>query len=297
MTTAPQPQHPRASWLRTLVFDNPMLFEATRVARRFVRTGGDTGRAVNFTVLGILVIVYLWLLAAIVRWREDMSAMFLIFEALVFTLGVPASMYAAVSGEREKLTWDALLMTRLTPAQVVAGKLLWRVALVFAISLLFLPPLLLGHAYGKHEQYSLSGLIQAQAALTAWGLLLAAFSLYVSACTRRGVTTLSLLSGSLLGFLIVVPGLFALFGGDPAIKSGTPLEYVGALFVHLNPVYRLVDLADDYHVDFLFWRDLLGRDIGVDSALPLLYTLGAAVFTKLSWKRLKGMELPGRKAR
>jgi hypothetical protein len=40
--TASSPSSP--SLFRHLVLDNPMTLEATRVWRRFVRSGGDTGK-------------------------------------------------------------------------------------------------------------------------------------------------------------------------------------------------------------------------------------------------------------
>ena len=58
--------------LRSLLVDNPMNLEATRVWRRFLRTSGDTSRNVNRVVLGIMGVAYLWLLAVVLRYHEDL---------------------------------------------------------------------------------------------------------------------------------------------------------------------------------------------------------------------------------
>jgi ABC-type transport system involved in multi-copper enzyme maturation permease subunit len=317
----------KESLVRYLVTENPMCFEATRTARRFFRTGGDTGRGVNAVVLGIIGVVYLWCLVAVFRYKEDWSFWLGAIEMLLVTLVVPASMYAAVSGEREKLTWDALIMTRLTPAQIVAGKALWRMGLVAAIVALFLPPLVLSHVVGATagnsapEFHTWGALFASQALILCWGWFLAGFSLWVSAATKRTATTLSLLAAGLLGFLVIAPMLVGIFGGNPEIREhpirlllgsddggdsayyqyalrATPMEYVGSLVVHLNPVWRLACLAGaDSNNSLDFWRDLFARNVGVDSAQPLLWLGGTALFLWLAWRRLRGMELPGQKAR
>ena len=141
MTPAPY----ETTW-RELFAQNPMTLEATRTVRRFLRagTGGDnTGnsRYVNVALFGVLAFLYIWMLILAVTTHEDMGRYITFGEAALLTLIVPGSLYGAIAIEREKQTFDALIMTRLTPAQIVCGKLVWRVGMVLGLMALFLPPI------------------------------------------------------------------------------------------------------------------------------------------------------------
>jgi hypothetical protein len=290
------------SLFRHLVLDNPMSLEATRVWRRFLRSGGDTGKGVNITVLSVLAVIYLWLLLAILRYREEMSMEIFLLELGLLTLVVPGSMYAAVSGERERLTWDALIMTSLSPGQIVVGKLLWRVVLILGIAVLFIPPLLLSHyatgllGEGRvlHPQDgpSLSELFLAQGVVVAWGLLLAGFSLWVSTKTKRTITTLSIVTMTLLSFLVLIPVIVSLFssGGHSDWRlSDSPLMQLGALMMHLHPLdclFRSVGGSNPTVASDLWAISHAER------TLPWIYLCGATAFIVGAWKTLRDLEEP-----
>ncbi|MBC8101797.1 MAG: ABC transporter permease subunit [Cytophagales bacterium] len=311
--------------LRALFQDNPMALEGTRVWRRFLRTGGETGRAVNVVVIGLFSILYLWLLGTILHYGEDWSGGLLYLEAILLTLAVPASMYAAVSGERERLTWDSLLMTRLSPGQIVIGKLLWRVAFIGGILLLFLPLLLLCHFMPGHARpdstgyvvrdadYTLAQMGYAQALLFSWALALASFCLWVSTKTKRSITTLAVATVSLLSFLVLVPMLTALFGGkcellardhdystsysyQARLESGyAPLAVLSTGLIHLNPFYQLYSLS---YEDDLFSTSSLKQDAwriwGLNDVMPLIYFGASGLFLLGAWRTLQTLEAPRR---
>jgi hypothetical protein len=285
------------SLIRYLIVDNPMTFETTRVMRRFLRSNGDTSRNVNLIILGLLAVMYLWVHAAILRYREDMSSILISLELIALTLGVPASMYAAISGERERLTWDSLIMTPLSPSRILVGKLLWRVLLIGIVMALFTSPILLGHSMARYKaDMTLGVLFHAQGIIGTWSIFLACFSLWVSTKTKRTATTLSLLSASLLGFLALTPTLFLLFNGTVETSypwRQTPLNLLGSLLVHFNPFYAVLSVtasASYVHNDFL-------RDMGFFNALPYFFLLGAAMCLYSTLKVLARMGLPGKMAR
>ncbi len=293
----------KALW-NHLVTDNPMSMEGVRAMRRFLRTGGETGRAVNYTLMGILGVLYLWLLLAILFYREEMTTGLLFFEMGLLTLVVPASLYAAVSGEREKLTWDSLIMTRLTPGQIIAGKMLWRVVLIGGIMALFTLPILVDHyasgilcrntdscrtPYG----YVMSGgdIVRAQGLVFAWSLLLASLSFFASTKSRRPITTLSVLTVALLAFLALIPVLVAIFGGTPFWQpyDFSALSILGSFCIQINPFYWL-GMATMNHSDTVdMWRD-----VGIAPALPYFYVIVAGLFVAGSRRVLRGMEAPRR---
>ncbi len=284
---------------RHLILDNPMTLEGARFWRRFLRTGGDTGRAVNATILVLLGVFYLWLMFAIVHFQEDLSQPILALELALLTLIVPASLYASVSGEREKLTWDALILTRLTPAQIVVGKLLSRLALIGGVQVLTAPLLLLSHLCAKRNvEYAGSALVVSQIDLFLWSLLLAGFSLWISTRTKRSVTTLALITSALLTFLVLLPSLIFLFGANTGNNSpeevrweSTPLQQLSAFLLHLHPLSVLFgDLArqHSYQPGDLWYLEKLFN------TTPWAYGMGALLCLFGAWHALRGMEIARR---
>ena len=282
--------------LRELVWDNPMLSEATRVGRRFLRSGGETGKAVNYVILGLIAFMYFWLLLVIVRFREDMTLGLLLFELTLLTLVVPASIYGAISGERERATWEGLILTRLTPAQIIAGKILLRILIIGVIVLLMSLPIALSQMVGRYSR-DLTGLalLRGQATIFCWAVFLSAFGLWVSANTRRSVTTIAVLSGSLLATLLLLPILLSIFGVQlDYIRAGNPFDRIGSFFVHLNPFFALSQLGESqgrrqyggYGAEYPAFAPFLLF------VLPLVY-LGAALFLiRLTHRSLRRLEAP-----
>lgn len=295
------------SLIRYLVVDNPMTFETTRMVRRFLRSNGETNsRGLNTVILSLLGVLYLWVYVAIFKYREDMSAGLLGLELITLTLGIPASMYQAVSGERERLTWDSLIMTPLSPSRILVGKLLWRLLLIAAVMLLFTGPLLLGHSLAKYKtDYTLGTLMQVQAIVGSWAVFLACFSLWVSAKTKRTVTTLSVLTAALFAFLVLVPVLFNMFGGHAGLTDSSyyrsnpgsmpyypsTLEIAGALLLHFNPFFAVFNgFESSAHSDRL-------REMGIYVVLPFLYLMLSALCLAGTKKILSRLGLPGQKER
>lgn len=295
--------------LRYLVRDNPMTIETTRVIRRFLRTSGDTSPKVNLAIFSLLSVLYLWIYVAILRYQEDMGQMLVVLELVFLTLLVPGSLYAAISGERERLTWESLIMTRLSPIRIMIGKLQWRVMIILGIMALFIGPILLSHfcAHGNRPEYSLWAIFHGQAIIGTWSLFLAAFTLLLSAKTKRTVTTLSLLSGSLLFFVVLVPALMSMFGGRVEILNpaqATPLERFGSLLVHLNPFYVIDTLRLNFshprypgygyggNIGLILSADYWRFMVGVNDLLPLIYLFGGALCLRGTLRALKRLGLP-----
>jgi hypothetical protein len=271
------------------VAENPMSQEAVRAGRRFVRTGGATGKAVNYTILGLIGVLYLWLLAGIVKYRVDMSEGMLFLELTVLTFVVPATLFASISGEREKLTWDALVMTRINPAQIIAGKIIWRLGLALAIMALFFVPMLFGHLAAPSETSGRNFFdwqLSRQFLLFSWTVLLSVATFYTSARTRRAMTTLSVITVSLLAFLALSPFIVMLFGGTADFQNrGGLLAGFGTLLIHLNPFYAVM-AVDPGNGNAL--------SVGIDPGLPLIYLIAAAGFTRAAHAALRQLEAPRR---
>ncbi len=134
----------RESLFRTLFVENAMHAEAERAWRRLWR-GGDSNatRIVNRVVMVLVAFFYVWICISVLKYGSEAYEALGLLELFIITLLLPVTVYAAIAGEREKATWEALILTRLTPVQIMVGKLAWRVLFVLIImGFSFLPILL-----------------------------------------------------------------------------------------------------------------------------------------------------------
>lgn len=301
--------------LKELLWENPMTLEATRTLRRSLRSGSNNEnpyatRNLNRFLVGTLGFLYLWTMFGIVRSGENISIYLLTAELVLLTLVVPCSLYGAIAVEREKLTYESLIMTRLSPAQIVCGKLWWRVGLILGVMGLFVPLLVASHLCGRRldtQDFTASQLVWAQVQIFAWGVCLAAFSLWVSAKSKKGITALLGIVAALLTFLVMVPLLFALFGGFTSnmpqvgafdFTNNQEINSYGRLAVlilasnlvyTLNPFVMMASLPGDFSngSTYSIWHML-----GVNYWGVVIFIGMAAGFIRSSIKILRGLEMP-----
>lgn len=229
-----------------LIVDNAMTGEMLRHARKAWRGSNPGAVLANIILSGMLAMVYVYLLIGIIRWDLQMTLGVQIAELFAVTLIAPAAIYAAISGEREKSTWDALVLTRLTPAQIVIGKLAWRVALVVGMMLLLLLMILISQTRGPvHDRPSAMAVLVAQLLILSWGVLLSVFGLWVSARTARSVTSIGVILGALIGALIMLPTLLSIWGAqmDPR-RAVTFWDKVALAVTSVNPFLLVGDLGE-----------------------------------------------------
>lgn len=119
----------------TLFFRNPMAVEMKRVAKRltnFRRAGASVGLGL---VVYVLIVVVVW------SNRTALSPIHVVLaQTIFFGLMIPSLMYGAISGERERRSWDLLLVAPVTKAQVVVGKFMGAVAALAIGAVMFLVP-------------------------------------------------------------------------------------------------------------------------------------------------------------
>jgi hypothetical protein len=136
-----------------------------------------------------------------------------------------------------------------------------------------------------------------QFCIAAWCVFLAAFTLWVSARTKRSVVSLSVVTVTLLVVLALVPGLMSVFGIHPDIsiqaaetETLSPMVYLGSLLVHLNPGYMLAvtESLGASNRDPDFWQRA-----GIFTVLPYVYLLLAAFCAKGTLSALARLGLPG----
>lgn len=171
----------------------------------------NAGAALGILSLWLLYVGVGWLLSglAVTPWQ---GRLFLLAASLAYllliTLMIPGPAAALITGERERGTLQSLLLTRITPAQVVCGKLLIALRPAGVLFALALPLLLMGAHAGR--------LPVGHAVLLLWLLALAPVpaatgSLWLSGRCRssRNATILAYLLtfGAYWGTLAVFPPL------------------------------------------------------------------------------------------
>jgi hypothetical protein len=279
--------------LKRLLVTNPLLEEATRARRKFFRVTGGPGKALSYVVIAIIGLFYFWLLAEVVlaRGGGPQIQFLMYFQLVIVTLAMPLSVYGAISGERERSTWEALVLTRLTPGQIVVGKMLWRVGWLLVVMALFLVPILLTMT-SPEENLSTWNILPPPGAVASaelmtffWGFGLSSYGLWISANTRKSVTSAALIFISLLSVLVLLPILLSMIlgSGQQEPYSG---NYVTWIMTQINPFLAMSQVLDVNHgstdgpMDNSF-GNMLG---GLQS---MLYVTGTAVFLYATFRTLR----------
>lgn len=282
------------SGLGRLFVTNPIYEEATRACRKFFRAAGGPGMGMAYAGIIFIALLYFWILAEIVMNPGGWTALILFIQLTIVTLAMPISIYGAVAGERERSTWEALILTRLTPGQIVVGKIAWRLVGLLILMGIFLVPLLVG-SFG-HSPLDGAGalLFKAELMTFAWGFVLCAFGLWVSTNTRHSVTSAALIFITLLAVLALIPALLSMFGGASFGNADFADNYPVWALMHINAFYAmnsLVDRIDSQPHFSAFPNDpLRGTEWG--TLQIALYFIGALAFVYVTYRSLKIWEEP-----
>jgi hypothetical protein len=106
-----------------LVVRNPMLIEIQRYRRRYLSFSGV--HAVNSAVLALALLCYAGVVLLVCNFRGALSGIALIAaQTGLFVLFAPGMLYGTIAGERERRSWDLLLVAPISKAQIVMGKLI-----------------------------------------------------------------------------------------------------------------------------------------------------------------------------
>lgn len=242
MSASPVPASPLARWLR----DNPALARERVIREGHARRRGPAGEALAWA--GVLLALALtagsaWWLARPERnpWE---SRTFLLGAVALYWLcaagAVVGPAAAAITGERERETWQELLLTRLAPGQVVTAKLLSSLRSGSSVFLAFLPVFLLGFHAGR---IPLDHALPLLLVLSAPVFGITALSLWVSSRFRRSRVSIGfayVLVALLFGATLVwAPHL--LVRGENAWWYANPLWHAAVLVLaepHLSPLAR-----------------------------------------------------------
>lgn len=214
---------------RELVADNPMLIETKRFLRRFMGAN-----VVNNWVV-ILIISFLLLTINAMIYINDFhfvgSSMFALFLIVIL---VPVMLHGAIAGEREKRSWDMLLVAPITKPQIIAGKFLG-VASGIAAIIAVLSISIFASDYPNGDRILTGVTVVLVIAAFAYGL--AGFTLFISARSRRSMTALGVVYGCLFLGLLVMPMVTATANYEQA-----------EFWLYLNPFYAVSQVNAERYV-------------------------------------------------
>jgi ABC-2 type transport system permease protein len=154
-------------------------------------------------------------------------------------LMTPACTASAISGERQRQTWDLLLVTRLSSFDIVWGKLVSSVA--FSLLLILAPLPLFGSVFlfggvAPHD------VLHTYAVLLVTAVLLTMTSLFVSVLSRH--STVAVMVSSLVSLLLSLGPALAVLALDPS-RQGiglTDLAQLGRGLSGASPITPVVQV-------------------------------------------------------
>jgi ABC-type transport system involved in multi-copper enzyme maturation permease subunit len=230
------------SLVKTLFTENPMMVEITRFRRKFL---GARGGSLNSVIFAMCAIIYVGIVALVWNYRDAADPLILVFlQTGILTLLAPALLHGAIAGERERRSWDFLLVAPVSHAQIVCGKFMGAAAALLACSAVFLLPIAIGVVFYEPSSWAYNSgferrgsnvwpLIQAELLSVTWGLLVCAMTIFFSARCRRGFIAL----GTSLAFLVV-----GLIVWPILIGSAGLLGAEGFIFNFFHPFWAITQL-------------------------------------------------------
>jgi ABC-type transport system involved in multi-copper enzyme maturation permease subunit len=233
--------------MMSLFRSNPVLNREVGVRLRFARYSKANKVAVYSTLFGLLPMVYFLTLRLLftstsTHTGRDFYALWMLLIELTTALLLPAALTAStITGEREKQTWNALLLSRLGDAQIVLGKLMGALVPPAILFGLFFPVNVLA-AYVA--EVSVSKFLIAHGVILITALLSASLGLLCSWAFRR--TQIALVT-TVIGLLILTLGSPLIYILAQMTTRYSTIKSEMFVPLWLNPYYILHSLVDAPH--------------------------------------------------
>lgn len=225
--------------------ENPVLYK--EVTTRFqLRRQSKANRIVIYSIVGLVIPLFYWfslraMLAGISGARDAFGMFLTVLEVSLVVLLTPAMLASTITIEREKQTWNALLLSKLTHTEIVGGKFIGGLLPTLVTLAVFFPLNIAAAVIGgvRPGQFLLAHVL-----LLTIALFYGALGMFCSwACRRTQVATATaagavafLVLGSPLALMLwqSVAGYNSYNGRDPAL-SFLPLW--------TNPYYAMAELT------------------------------------------------------
>jgi hypothetical protein len=237
-------------------------------------------------------------------------SLLLILQFFVVAIGIPATAITKITAERERMNWDALLLSRLTPLQVMVGKVVPVLKMLGRTMLALLPAIAITSFMVLKQQrssdLSLRGVILTQACIVMTALMNIAIALYYSLtekqsakaalATGRWFAIPTLGAGAITGILYTLVYLVQTASG--VRYPETPAGLIPFLWSPnlINPALAIVETFYPGHRFDNGVPSNMSMQMGGDFAwwcmyltwllLPFLYPLGCALVIRNLYKKM-----------
>jgi ABC-type transport system involved in multi-copper enzyme maturation permease subunit len=218
-------------WWNELVADNPMMIES----RLFMRKFFGAHAVANTLAIGAITLL-LGLLIGMMYVYEISYKGPAIAALAVLTVLVPILLHSSIAGERERGSWEMLLVAPINSAQIVIGKFMAAVNPILIIAAAF--GFAIAVATYPNDDRLFSAPITVLIVLS-FGLCLGAFTLLVSSWSSRSMAALGTVFGSMFFLMLAFPMLVA-------ASDRTAQE----MALYLNPYYVISQLHEERY-DYL----------------------------------------------
>ena len=224
----------KQTWWEELITKNPMMAEVTRFRKRFLSFRGSSV-AINGGI-GIVLVLYALFAMTCVYYRGDIDPIILLmfFTGLMLFV-IPLMLHASIAGERERRSWEMLLVAPITHGQIIVGKFAGAIAGLSMAFGLYLVPVLIDAAF--HSDTRFLSLVLGILTVLAQGASLIAMTLLISSRVKRPLIALAVSIGVVMVYFFFVPGLIGTmssFTGRFFTGVVSPFEVLRRLDVNLT---------------------------------------------------------------
>ncbi len=189
-------------WWEVLITKNPMMAEVTRFRKRFLSIRGSSV-AINGGI-GIVLVLYALFAMVCVYYRGDIEPIMLLgLFIILMLLAIPLLLHGSISGERERRSWDMLMVAPITHAQIIVGKFMGAFAGLGMAFGLFMIPVMIDAAFHSESQFV--NVLLASITVMAQGASLIAMTLLISARVKRPLVALAVSIGVVMIYFVIVP--------------------------------------------------------------------------------------------
>ena len=203
--------------------------EVTRFRKRFLSFRGSSV-AINGGI-GIVLVCYALFAMACVYYRGDIDPLMLILGFLGLMLfAIPLLLHASIAGERERRSWDMLLVAPITHGQIVIGKFMGAFAGLSMAFGLYMIPVVIDALWSTTAR--VDNIIIASVTTLAQGASLIALTLLISSRVKRPLIALGVSIGIVMMYFIFVPvfiGSLSTFLGNFLTGIVSPINVIQKL--------------------------------------------------------------------
>jgi ABC-type transport system involved in multi-copper enzyme maturation permease subunit len=197
-----------SSWLRANFIANPMLVEINRFKKRFLSFHGPSN-SVN-GALGVILVLFALFCAFCILNRGDLPPIPLFFTGLTAQLFlIPIMLHGTIAGERERRSWEMLMVAPITKSQIVCGKFSAAAVAFSLLAIILSIPIFVTAAF--YEKTSFIRLVGAFLVMVLQGLNLISYTILISARVKRPLVALAVTIGTVFVYYIFLPLLSGLF--------------------------------------------------------------------------------------